>query len=171
MRIEEIEKMLLEFYDGKTTEKQEEELKLFFETEQVPDYLEVDKKLFLSFRVPVESSEVPKGLEDKLSCLIDAEANKERVVRSFAKRGWGRRWLGGVAAGLLLFLSLGYGLKLLESDARLPQDTFSDPEEAFKAVRLALIEISFTLNDGLEQFAETRVELTQINEEIKDEIQ
>lgn len=47
MRVEEIERLLAEFYEGNTNENQEEKLKKYFETQNVPEHLEKDKRLFL----------------------------------------------------------------------------------------------------------------------------
>lgn len=66
MRIEEIEKLLVEFYEGNTTENQEETLRYYFETQEVPKYLQREKELFLSFRQENDYVEVPAGLQDKL---------------------------------------------------------------------------------------------------------
>ena len=47
MRVEEIERLLAEFYEGNTSEKQEERLNKYFETQNVPEHLEKEKRLFL----------------------------------------------------------------------------------------------------------------------------
>lgn len=49
MKVEEIERLLAEFYEGNTNEQEEELLKEAFRTEEVPEHLQKDKKLFLSF--------------------------------------------------------------------------------------------------------------------------
>lgn len=49
MKVEEIERLLAEFYEGNTNEQEEELLKEAFRTEEVPEHLRKDKKLFLSF--------------------------------------------------------------------------------------------------------------------------
>ena len=49
MTVEEIERLLAEFYEGNTNEQEEELLKEAFRTEEVPEHLQKDKKLFLSF--------------------------------------------------------------------------------------------------------------------------
>lgn len=48
MTVEEIERLLAEFYEGNTNEQEEELLKEAFRTEEVPEHLQKDKKLFLS---------------------------------------------------------------------------------------------------------------------------
>ena len=84
MRVEEIERLLAEFYEGNTNEKQEDILKKYFETQNVPEHLEKDKRLFLCFHkrdVPVE---IPAGLEDKLSRMIDMKEQED--IHFFRKK-------------------------------------------------------------------------------------
>ena len=45
MKVEEIERLLAEFYEGNTNEQEEELLKEAFRTEEVPEHLQKDKKL------------------------------------------------------------------------------------------------------------------------------
>ena len=49
MTVEEIERLLAEFYEGNTNEQEEELLKEAFRTEEVPEHLQKDKKLFSAF--------------------------------------------------------------------------------------------------------------------------
>lgn len=51
------------------------------------------------------------------------------------------------------------------------QDTFSDPEAAYKALQATLIEVSANLNKGIEQIEETRIDVTKVNQEVRKEIQ
>ena len=82
MKVEEIERLLAEFYEGNTNEQEEELLKEAFRTEEVPEHLQKDKKLFLSFFPGEVVDNVPAGLEDKLSRMIDEKA---RVVEQNGK--------------------------------------------------------------------------------------
>ena len=94
MTVEEIERLLAEFYEGNTNEQEEELLKEAFRTEEVPEHLQKDKKLFLSFFPGKVVDNVPAGLEDKLSRMIDEKAEEEQRFfhRNKAKRNW--RWIG-----------------------------------------------------------------------------
>lgn len=78
MKVEEIERLLAEFYEGNTNEQEEELLKEAFRTEEVPEHLQKDKKLFLSFFPGEVVDNVPAGLEDKLSRMIDEKAEEEQ---------------------------------------------------------------------------------------------
>ena len=136
MKVEEIERLLAEFYEGNTNEQEEELLKEAFRTEEVPEHLQKDKKLFLSFFPGEVVDNVPAGLEDKLSRMIDEKAEEEQRFfhRNKAKRNW--RWIGGIAATILVLVGVGYGITNMGEDMRppTPQDTFSDPEAAYKAL-------------------------------------
>lgn len=117
--------------------------------------------------------DVPAGLEDKLSRMIDEKVEEEQRFfhRNRFKRNW--RWIGGIAATILLLLGIGYGATGIGEDMRppTPQDTFSDPEAAYKVLQATLMEVSTNLNKGIEQVEETRFDLTKVNQEIKQEIQ
>ena len=173
MKVEEIERLLAEFYEGNTNEQEEELLKEAFRTEEVPEHLQKDKKLFLSFCPGEVVDNVPAGLEDKLSRMIDEKAEEEQRFfhRNKAKRNW--RWIGGIAATILVLVGVGYGITNMEEDMRppTPQDTFSDPEAAYKALQATLIEVSANLNKGIEQIEETRIDVTKVNQEVRKEIQ
>jgi hypothetical protein len=114
MKVEEIERLLAEFYEGNTNEQEEELLKEAFRTEEVPEHLQKDKKLFLSFFPGEVVDNVPAGLEDKLSRMIDEKAEEEQRFfhRNKAKRNW--RWIGGIAATILVLVGVGYGLRTWE---------------------------------------------------------
>ena len=165
MTVEEIERLLAEFYEGNTNEQEEELLKEAFRTEEVPEHLQKDKKLFLSF--------FPGKVVDNVSRMIDEKAEEEQRFfhRNKAKRNW--RWIGGIAATILVLVGVGYGITNMGEDMRppTPQDTFSDPEAAYKALQATLIEVSANLNKGIEQIEETRIDVTKVNQEVRKEIQ
>ena len=169
MKVEEIERLLAEFYEGNTNEQEEELLKEAFRTEEVPEHLQKDKKLFLSFFPGEVVDNVPAGLEDKLSRMIDEKAEEEQRFfhRNKAKRNW--RWIGGIAATILVLVGVGYGITNMGEDMRppTPQDTFSDPEAAYKALQATLIEVSANLNKGIEQIEETRIDVTKVKAETR----
>lgn len=170
MKIEEIEKLLDEFYEGNTTEKQEEALRYYFETQEVPEHLRNEKELFLSFRQD-DCVEVPTGLEDKLNRMINEKEEARRFFRrNKSQRNW--RWVGGIAASLLLLFGIGYGISNYQSNhMEQPQDTFSNPQDAYKVLQATLIEVSADLNSGINQVKDSRREIKKIHKEIKKEIQ
>lgn len=48
-----------------------------------------------------------------------------------------------------------------------PQDTFSDPEEAYQVLQATLIEVSTNLNQGIAQVKETQMDMKKVNQEVK----
>ncbi|ADV43710.1 hypothetical protein [Bacteroides helcogenes] len=175
MKVEEIERLLAEFYNGNTDEQEEELLKEAFKTEEVPGYLQKDKKLFLCLFSPedVEEDSVSGELEDKLSRLIERKAEEEQSFfrRNKARRNW--RWIGGVAATVMLLLGVGYAISNRGEYMRppTPQDTFSDPEAAYKVLQATLIEVSTNLNKGIKQVEATQKDVSMANQEVRNEIQ
>ena len=173
MKVEEIERLLAEFYEGNTNEQEEELLKEAFRTEEVPEHLQKDKKLFLSFFPGEVVDNVPAGLEDKQSRMIDEKAEEEqRFFRpNKSRRNW--RWIGSVAATILVIIGIGYGVENLGKDVcpPTPQDTFSDPEEAYQVLQATLIEVSTNLNQGIAQVKETQMDMKKVNQEVKKEMQ
>lgn len=171
MRIEEIEKLLVEFYEGNTTESQEETLRHYFETYEVPEHLQREKELFLSLRQN-EYVEVPTGLEDKLVRMIDEKEEETRHFfhRNRTQRNW--RWVGGVAASLIILFGIGYGISNYRNNGiEPPQDTFSNPQDAYTVLQATLIEVSADLNSGINQIRDSRKEIKKIHKEIKEVIQ
>ena len=171
---EELERLLAEFYEGNTTESQEEALRDYFRTTEVPEHLQKDKEIFLSLNQGADRDvEVPAGLGDKLSRLIDEKAEEEqRFFRpNKSRRNW--RWIGSVAATILVIIGIGYGVENLGKDVcpPTPQDTFSDPEEAYQVLQATLIEVSTNLNQGIAQVKETQMDMKKVNQEVKKEMQ
>ena len=159
MRVEEIERLLAEFYEGNTSENQEEKLKKYFETQNVPEHLEKDKRLFLCFHkdVPVE---VPAGLEQE-------EIHFFRKNKS--KRNW--RWVGGIAASIVLLFGLGYSISNISDTMEKPKETFTDPEVAYEVLQATLMEVSMGLNNGVDEMIDTQKDIRRTNREIKKDLQ
>lgn len=173
MKVEEFERLLAKFYEGNTHEQEEELLKEAFRSGKVPGHLQKDRELFLSFFCQEEAEDVPAGLEDRLSRMLDEKAEEEQRFfrRNKARRNW--RWIGGIAATVLLLIGMAYGITGMGEEMRppTPQDTFSNPEAAYKALQATLLEVSANLNKGIEQIEETRMDVTKVNQEIRKEIQ
>lgn len=170
MRIEEVEKLLEEYYEGRTTEAQEQALREFFTTNEIPEKLAGEKKVFLAL-CSLKQAPEPQGLEERLNHLIDQKAGEGVKVlrRNNARRNW--RWVSGMAAAILLIVTLAFSTTLFNWEGSHPKDTFTDPREAYLVMQNTLIEVSANLNDGLAQLSEVKEEIVEINKEIKEEIQ
>ena len=170
MKVEEVERLLTAFYEGTATECEEEKLKVYFRTGDVPGHLHADRRLFLAL-CEEDDKEVPDRLAGTLRRLIDERGEAERRSSSATrmKRDW--RWIGGIAATVVLLVGIGYSICNYMQDMRTssPQDTFSDPEEAYAVLQSTLIEISTNLSKGISQVNEVRKDIRRINTEARNE--
>ncbi len=170
MRVEEIEKLLAGYYEGTTSEAEEQMLNVYFRSTEVPAHLQRDKEMFLGFR-PTEHPEVPAALEEKLIRLIDAQAGQGKH-RSLHRLGqWATKQYSGIAAGLLLLIGIGYAILEYRSDSRPPKDTFSNPQEAYAVLQATLLEVSSGLNDGWEEVEEVGEDIRETKKQFIQNIQ
>ena len=129
-----IEALLERYYDAQTSEAEEQRLKDFFLHEEVPVHLQAEKEMFLQ----LQATDVPEGLEERLSQSIDRWGKKHRTLRL--------QWIGSIAASLLLLFGAGW---YLQEPPR--KDTCATPEEAYVEAQKALVLFSTALNKGMKQ--------------------
>lgn len=129
-----IEALLERYYDAQTSEAEEQRLKDFFLHEEVPAHLQAEKGMFLQ----LQATDVPEGLEERLSQSIDRWGKKHRTLRL--------QWIGSIAASLLLLFGAGW---YLQEPPR--KDTCATPEEAYMEAQKALVLFSTALNKGMKQ--------------------
>ena len=154
MKKDDIEKLLDRYYDGSTSEAEEAELRRFFESGDVPRGMLADKRMFMAMQASKEP-EMPAGMDERLSAMIDGKARRSRVVRM--------RMIGAAAAVLCLL----FGTAVFYHDdspryAVTEKDTCSTPEEAAEQTERALLAFSKALNKGragLEKVGETGEEI------------
>lgn len=155
---ENIKNKLLAFYEGRSSREDERALYVYFSTEaELPDDLKEDRDAFMLLFESGESGDVavPAGLEDDLNRLIDRLGRDEAKGVSRHKK---RRllWIGGVAASLVVGLFLGARHLDMFSDGDAVEyvaerDTFTNPEDAYKATEGALLYTSAKLNKAFER--------------------
>ena len=129
-----IEALLERYYDAQTSEAEEQRLKDFFLHEEVPAHLQAEKEMFLQ----LQATDMPEGLEERLSQSIDRWGKKHRTLRL--------QWIGSIAASLLLLFGAGW---YLQEPPR--KDTCATPEEAYMEAQKALVLFSTALNKGMKQ--------------------
>lgn len=114
--IDEINRLLEAYYDGKTSIGQEKLLCDFFGSEGViPEELEADKQLFDALAaVDLAKMTVPEDLEERIVAHIDNLESRERR----AGKGWIKRFAAiSVAASVIVILALGLGF-VAENDIK-----------------------------------------------------
>lgn len=164
MKKEEIERLLTRYYDGLTTEQEEASLlRAFQSVEGLPEDLQAERALFLSLHAePGGVRIVPDDLETELEMLIDRKTAASRRRRL---------WWGSVAASVLLLIGLGFGIAEMRRPALAvtPQDTFTNPEDAHRALQAIFTEMSQTWNEGMEQLEASQRDIMATNQAVRNE--
>ncbi len=157
-----IEALLERYFDGQTTEAEEQTLKRLLNDTEVPVHLQAEKEMFRQ----LQAFKTPAGMKDRLESLIDRWDTQEQRIRKLSGRRHILRmqWAGSIAASLLLLI--GAGWYLYESTPMIPtsQDTCATTEEAYAQAQKALVIFSTALNKGMAQM-ETVQEATEKVEE------
>lgn len=90
---------------------------------------------------------VPDGLESEISGFIDSMDAAEKVMAEERCRKGAVRWsyVAGAAASAALLVTL------LFRQPAMPEDTFTDPHEAYACVEQTLAAISEKMGSGVQQ--------------------
>lgn len=163
MIIDEVKYLLDLFYEGRSTKEEEEKLKKFFQSEDVPDELKVDKEVFLGF---FDSDvEPPASLSADLEKLIDREEkqeNKAKNIKLYIP-------LLSVAASIALIVACGVWFMksspmsekpIVENGTHLVASDSVKLMQAEKALSL----VSSKLNKGLAKASKVDDQLNKTNE-------
>ena len=161
MNTDRINELLERYYEALTTEAEEEELRRFFNEEEVPAHLMGERDLFVQLQAAGDACVVPEGFEEHLSATIDSwAAQEERPKRSHIYR---LRWIGGIAASVLVAVAFSWSRY---EPAR--RDTCATPEEAYAEAHDALMQFAQALNKGTEQLAMVHSTTQKIEESINE---
>ena len=137
-----IEQLLQCFYEAQTTDEEERQLRGMLQSGDLPQYLQGDRELFFQLadasRTPIPQ---PEGLEQRLSKLIDEQAERQHARHFFIRRRW-------IAAASVLIL-IGVGISYFNQSSTTKE--ISDPQEAYEMTCQALALFSTTLNEGMAQ--------------------
>jgi hypothetical protein len=144
-----IEELLEKYYNGDTSLEEERKLHWYFQTHEIPMHLKPDAEIF-RYHYKRTTEEASPGISEKLSKLIEEQRNKSRFilpVRSI-------RWISGIAASILIMLSLWIGIGRDSNRQRHSgrfADTFDDPQLAYLETKKTLLLVSEKLNAGTKE--------------------
>lgn len=148
MDTDKIRQLLDRYYDGQTSECEEQVLKDYFLQDDVPPQWATDQRLFRQ----LYGADMPAidGLEQRLSRQIDGWNRVEKTANR-RTRTIGLRWIAGIAASLLLLFAIGLLVDRQQKQAQyaVQQDTFDDPRDAYAETQKALMKFSESINKGL----------------------
>lgn len=147
-KTEEIKRLLVRYYDGQTTEEEENILRSYFNSGDVDAALEEESAIFMALQS--EDCPVPEGLEARLSRQINQWNTVEITARRTVRHS-NLRWVVGIAASLLLLFAAGAIVYQSENRAgQTGQDTYTDTKDAYAETSRALMKFSESINKGIE---------------------
>lgn len=148
IKTEDIKRLLDRYYDGMTTEEEENTLRTYFNSKDIDANLKEERIFFTA----LQSSEcpIPAGIEERLSRQI-SQWNTLEVTNRRAIRHINLRWVVGIAASLLLLFAAGaivYQNK--NKSPQTEQDTYTNAKDAYAETSKALMKFSRSLNRGID---------------------
>lgn len=172
MKMDEMQRLLTAYYDGVTDEHEEKRLKEALRTEQMSGQWKMERRILTALEEACPANvHVPDDLKERLSRMIDCKDGEEPhfIRRNRTRRNW--RWIAGVAATFLLLMGVGLGVAMWEESVPpTPQDTFTNPQDAYRALQATLSEVSRNWRAGMEQVQEAQMQIGVVNEEVKQEL-
>jgi hypothetical protein len=143
MELIEIKKLLEKYYEGTASLQEEQQLRNYFQNNQVSDELSVDKELFAYVQLKISTVPSSVGLETKLSNWVDDQEKKEEKSHrmTFLLK------ISGIAAGIVILLA-SYIVIYQYNEKKKRKDTFKDPLVAYAEVKRTLLYISEQMNRG-----------------------
>lgn len=149
MNIKEAENLLGKYYGGESTLEEERLLREFFTGEEVPSRLEVHRSVFAFFRDEAAVTFAERSQESSMERMLERyrEEVSDRVPHTAKRRLY---YLSGMAAGLLILLSLVFAIRNEISRRHHRQNETVTAEYAYVQTRQALLMVSAGLNTGLD---------------------
>jgi hypothetical protein len=140
MKTEDLNRLLEKYYRGESTEEEERDLRLFFNTDIIPEGYETEKALFSYYMNVSKVPEPSPDFETRILAGIE-ESEKNSNLQKYSRFILASL---GTAAGILI-LAGSYFFFVHRSE---PRDTFSDPKLAYAETMKILIGVSSRLNHG-----------------------
>jgi len=149
-KTEDIKELLERFYEGNTSEAEEDLLKEYFSGNDIAEELKPEQVFFKALQT--DEAAVPNQLEERLERQIYQWNMVEKTARRSATHV-SLRWIVGIAASLLILFSIGIFINRQDKEMNLSSieeaDTYDNPEDASAEAARALTKFSKSLNKGL----------------------
>jgi len=142
METKEIKKLLQRYFDGITTENEEDILKSYFKSDNVVKEFEGYSQFFMGFSEL--SASTHKNIEAEImDHIMEHEAEE--------KKGYSRLFLTitGIAASLIIII----GSILLKQQQKQFKDTFDNPDVAYAYATETLAYVSEKYSSGIEELS------------------
>jgi len=142
-KLKKIRILLEKFYAGSTSREEEAELTAYLTGEDIPGEFAADAELFRSMEGLNQPVDIPADLDNKIISGLDEQERAETRVRRISIYSF-----SGLAAGLLIILSVYLGLVRNNQDSVVSQYAIEDPERAYIEAKRALEYVSLKWNEG-----------------------
>lgn len=146
MNLQELDKLIQKYYEGETTEADEEKLFELLSSGHLPPEYTRDISIITGLSGSEDIPEPDMGFEARIMNAIDNSEQQGRVI-SLKRRIY---TTVSVAASLLIIISS----YLMLRPGSQPEDTFSDPVLAYNATLEILGRVSQTMNTGSDVISE-----------------
>lgn len=162
-----IKKLLDQYFEGQTSLEEEEQLRTYFQQENIPDDLKAFQPLFHFFNFE-QTQELDQDFDAKVLEQIQLEAENKPTIRRLLP------YVRRIAAAVVLAL----GIAFIAYQYTMPEETQKQAidwskyepqtaEEAFKITKAALLRTSSKLNTGASQAAQEFTKIEEISKFFK----
>jgi hypothetical protein len=172
-----VNRLLNDFYEGKTTIEQEQDLLLYFKSDKVPEEMIDEQVMFLSC-YEEDEIHVPIDLQSKLETIIDNQAEKDsnkfnrqegilkitlnqeteppKRMSIWMKNKWLR--YSAIAACFIMVFTISF-FSYKGNESKELTDTYKNPKDAYIETQRALTLVAQNLNAGFTQLEEAEINL------------
>lgn len=154
MSFQTIEKLLQKYFEGETSLQEEDQLKAFFQQDDVPPHLMSLKQLFITYTEQKET----EVLDGKFDEDIMSRIKSDTVISIRRKRRSKIYMISGIAASILLIIAFSFYFNIATKTI---EDTFNDPQIAYNEAKKVMLFISDKLNKGVQPVSEATAKMDQ----------
>jgi len=144
MNLQRIEILIEKYESGKTSIKEEAELKAFFSRDNVPFHLRSYKDLFTFFDSAANEELPNKDFDDKILKAI----SDDKTIPISQRRNRNIYVITGIAASIIILIGLFFQFGLNQPSF---DDTYDDPMLAYAETKKVLLMVSGNLNSGVDE--------------------
>lgn len=157
METQEILRLLQRYFDGETTEAEEQQLYAYFQSGELAEELAEYTEFFGGIAELSNVEDDPTIEDDVMDYILESEHRDKTKYRTMWKT------VTGIAASVIIVLG---GFLFYQEQQKPFDDTFSDPEEAYAYAAKTLQFVGSKYNEGLAHLSEFE-KLRKGNEPVK----
>lgn len=142
MNSQRIEHLIKKYEKGETSVREEQELKAFFQQDEIPFNLRGYRDIFTYFDVASREELLNPDFDEKVIAAISETRTKRSFVKIRSLYG-----ISGIAASIVVLIGFYFVMRINNTY----QDTYSDPELAYAEVKRVLMKVSGNFNEGTKE--------------------